>query len=530
MLDLKQSHLKYYIDTQHLESKIQSLQFELQYETKKYERSLKDYRFTLPNVRLAKASVKLNEASSDYPSSDNFAYLCRDGSWQPLKNNERPCVWLNRPWPVVVAKRKVAASVSKLISSLTDGALFDGHWHGALSALLEVREAPTPLYPPRSPLDHLATARGFREAYSQSGCDPPRHVTLCTTSLLAKNKCGWLSEAGAVYGITPPLQCTLRDSEEACLDAVKQQDSDVTAVDSDWMLTATRDFDLKPILYEVTPIVEKMNTVVAYVKKGANINKMADLRGKREAFPRYDGFAWHSVIEYFTESCDTMLNNYFSEICAPGIQKYNFSQAVIEKFTKSCYMTDGDEKTTLYSLVNGYSDVAFVSMATYNEYIAEMSGSEIAVDIVPICPEENPKYCYISWAHLGHLYAAKNLTDMRRHEIINVFTKLDQLFGKQQPFHNPMFSIYGPFNHQMNVLFHNNTKTVAIVFVLEGILHMHPYDTMPFSFESKILNSTFDRCQITDDVNKAFIRMPNSLIVILSLVLCLFNVINVSYS
>lgn len=43
MLELEQSHLKYYTDTQHLQSKIQSLQFELQYVTKKYELSLKDF-------------------------------------------------------------------------------------------------------------------------------------------------------------------------------------------------------------------------------------------------------------------------------------------------------------------------------------------------------------------------------------------------------------------------------------------------------------------------------------------------------
>ncbi|XP_045506110.1 transferrin-like [Colias croceus] len=443
----------------------------------------------------------LNTNSSMYPKSDNFAYLCRDGTWQSLKDNHNPCVWLNRPWPVIVAKRKAAAAVTKALQAISNN-LYDNRWHTALSALLEAREPPRPEH--KAPLDYLAAAEGFREAYSQSGCRPPRHVTLCTTSLLEQNKCSWLSEAGAVYGVTPPLQCAVRSGERAALRAVRQRDCDVARVGGDWLRSAVREFDLSPILYEVTPIVEKMNTVVAYVKKGANINKMADLRGKRAAFPRYDGFAWQAVMDYLSKKqhCDDILNNYFSEICAPGLEKYNFSESIVNRFTKSCYQNGGDEeRAALMSLVDGHSDVAFISMNAFNLFKAEQisSGTSKINDIVPLCPEDNAKYCYISWANIGHLYVPKNISDVRRHEIKNVFTKLDQLFGKHQPFHSPMFSLYGPFNHQLDVLFHNNTKSLAS----EEIFGTHPYDTMPFNFERRILNDTFDSCQITEQMNSA---------------------------
>jgi hypothetical protein len=42
-----------------------------------------------------------NEA---YASSKNFQYLCREGGVQPL-DSETPCVWLHRPWPVIIATR-----------------------------------------------------------------------------------------------------------------------------------------------------------------------------------------------------------------------------------------------------------------------------------------------------------------------------------------------------------------------------------------------------------------------------------------
>ncbi|KAG6465884.1 hypothetical protein O3G_MSEX015467, partial [Manduca sexta] len=111
-----------------------------------------------------------------YPSTERFAVLCRDGTWQPLNNNTELCTWLHRPWPVVVAKRKAAAAVSSLAAVLSNSTVsVDEHWAGALAALLESTQAtPRELRPPRAPLDYLACAKGFREAYSQTGCDPPR--------------------------------------------------------------------------------------------------------------------------------------------------------------------------------------------------------------------------------------------------------------------------------------------------------------------------------------------------------------------
>ncbi|XP_046975577.1 transferrin-like [Vanessa cardui] len=464
----------------------------------------------------------INSTSKSPPMSpEGFSFLCRDGSYSSL--DAPPCTWLQRPWPVVIAKRKAVHDVSKLISSLKEEDLFNNHWRGALTALLEIRQAPTPLNPPRVPLDYLASAKGFREAYSQSGCDPPRHITLCTTTLLEKNKCEWLSEAGAVYGVNPPLQCVLRSDHTACLRAVHARESDVSVASGDAIPTAMRDYNLRPILFEVTPIVEKMDTVLAYVRADAIISKMADLRGKRAAFPRYDGVAWHSVLRYIQNkekiNCYDATFNYFSEICAPGVEKYNTSSEIVDKFTSACYKEDGrvvdGEMAALRALVEGRSDVAFISMKTFNMYqnklIMEPWASTV-VDIISICPEENTKYCYISWSNIGHIFAANNITQMRRHEVITVFTKLDQLFGKHQPFHSVMFTMYGQFNHQLDILFHNNTKILAT----ENILNMHPYRSMPLNFERSFLNNTSDSCQITDLAPSAADKMAPMFLLLMS--------------
>ncbi|KAM3956879.1 LOW QUALITY PROTEIN: transferrin [Aphomia sociella] len=439
-----------------------------------------------------------------HASADRFAYLCRDGSYRNLDGSE-PCVWLHRPWPVIVAKRKSAAAVASIAATLNNGSvLVDRHWHGALAALLEIHQGLPDPSPPMNPMDYLAKSKGFREAYSQSGCDPPRHVTLCTTTILEKNKCEWLSEAGAVYGIAPPLQCSLGGDVQECLKSVAEGTSDVVVTGSDWLVAGMRDHSLAAVLHEATPIVEKTSTIVAFVRADSGITDLPSLKGKRASFPSYDGVSWHSVLRYFmnkdNKSCQDM-SNYFSEVCAPGIERRNVSAEIVEKFTKNCYkdnekILDG-ELQALRSIIEGKSDVAFISMSTYNMYTAQQIGEEWARSqnkIIPLCPEENKKYCFLSWSNIGHVLASNNLTAMRRQEIINVFTKLDQLFGKHYPFHNAMFSMYGPFNFKLDVLFHNNTKILAT----DEMLMSHPYDNIPLNLERSLRNSKIDICQNSD--------------------------------
>ncbi|CAH0599471.1 unnamed protein product [Chrysodeixis includens] len=434
--------------------------------------------------------------------AENFAYLCRDGTWRDL--SQEPCVWLRRPWNIIVAKRKASEAVIRVANSLSDsGAVVGAGWRGALAALLEARAAPAAaLRPPRAPLDYLAAAHGFREAYSQPACDPPRHIVLCTTSLLANNKCEWLSEAGAVYGVAPPLQCVRREDTAACLRAVRAGECDAATAGSDWLVPALRDYNLTAVLHEVTPIVEKTNTIVAYVNSDSQISKMADLRGKRAAFPRYDGAAWHSVKHYITQhekvSCKEYVESYFKEICAPGLDG------------KKCY--EEGEADALKSLVEGKSDVAFISMNTYNTF--KDSAAPLSNDmkkIVPLCPEQNQKYCFVSWSSLGHIFAANNITLTRKHELINVFTKLDQLFGKHPPFHNPMFSMYGAFNHENEVIFHSNTKSLAP----STVLKTHPYDKIPYNLELIVSNITDFTCDFGAKVAPSLIMLVATLVVFL---------------
>lgn len=140
-----------------------------------------------------------------------------------------------------------------------------------------------------------------------------------------------------------------------------------------------RDYSLTPILYELTPIIEKLNTVVAYVKKDSNINKMADLRGKRIALPKFDGVAWHSIIQHLIknneiDNCNIrQISQYFGDSCVPGIERNaNISADIMQKLTKNCYRNNAmiikGETEALRSLIEDKSDVAFLNLNTFKRY------------------------------------------------------------------------------------------------------------------------------------------------------------------
>ncbi|XP_026318492.1 transferrin-like [Hyposmocoma kahamanoa] len=459
---------------------------------------------------------------------EGFAYLCRDGSWQPLKNNKNPCVWLERPWNVIVSRRKSATAVANLTSTLMNSSVtVDRHWRGALAALLDIREAlPAPLSPPMPPMDYLATAVGFREAYSQHSCNPPRHITLCTTSLTESIKCQWLSEAGSVYGVSPPIQCAKRDNTHDCMLCITEGQCDVVIADSEWLVVGKRNYSLTSLLHEATPIIEKTNTVFAYARADCHFKKMADLRRKRASFPHFDGHAFHSVLSYlakaFNDTCKNVANNFFKEICAPGIEFYNLPNETKNHYMKNCYkegdkLLDG-EIQALRAVVEGKTDVAFISMNTYNLYkdkhIPEPWAKNI-IELVPICPEENKDYCFVSWSNIGHIFASNNISSMKRQEIINVFTQLDQLFGKHHV-HKQMFSMYGPFNFKLDVLFHNITKSINT----DEMFRTRPYSQIPLNFESN-LNSS-DVCVFSDFYRSFGAKIMPSTLLSIILVTSLF--------
>lgn len=74
-----------------------------------------------------------------------------------------------------------------------------------------------------------------------------------------------------------------------------------------------------------------------------------------------------------------------------------------------------------------------------------------------------------------------------------------------------MFSMYGPFNHQMEVIFHSNTKSLAT----NAVLKTHPYDKIPYNFELSVSNMTDFTCDFGAKTTPSLIMLLVTLVVFL---------------
>lgn len=225
------------------------------------------------------AYVRLDDVRSFFgftgltPESDpnNYSFLCLDNHLQPL-SVENPCSWINKPWPVLAAKRSHAQQVQELFREMNTAS----EWQQALLQLLESYHVNiTSLDFPITIDDYLDKSSGYQSAHSFPACYPPRQVVYCTTTVIEFSKCSWLQEVSTVYGIEPNLQCIRGETVYRCLDDVSQGVADLMLVDQDLRLRSEKKYNLTSILHEFSTVFDKNYVTIAVVKKNSLINAFA---------------------------------------------------------------------------------------------------------------------------------------------------------------------------------------------------------------------------------------------------------------
>lgn len=78
-----------------------------------------------------------------------------------------------------------------------------------------------------------------------------------------------------------------------------------------------------------------------------------------------------------------------------------------------------------------------------------------------------------------------------------------------------MFTMYGPFNHQTDVIFDNNTKSLST----DNLFKTHPYVSMPFNFDSRFNDSV---CH-TDITSTAYKMAPTVVLLVAILSILVMN-------
>ncbi|XP_031843112.1 transferrin 3 isoform X2 [Nomia melanderi] len=402
-------------------------------------------------------------------SKENFNYLCPDGTTRPMKI-DKPCVWITRPWPVIVAKVEVAEKVEKMMSSFEQQ---ESSW--IMRDLLEnFHPTPVSMDTLETPEDYLVKFPGFMSANNRANCRPSRRVQWCVTSNLEDRKCRWLREASFVYGVEPTISCKQESSRSACLEALKNNKADVFVARPEELYDA-RLMGLKSLVQAIPKKNNEFNRIAAIVKQDSWFRSLRDLRGAKACFTGYKDVGWYTVLSVLRNITGTKLecsdvraiSNFFGEGVVPGLTDIQ-GEIPSNLYSPGSF---GGDLSAFQCLESGNGDVAFVNLKNIEKKTGNLK-SESRNDhsskngYRTLCLKETDgdeaNVCTLAWTPLNTVLTHQNLTDLRREEIYSMLLEMNDLFGNTFKDQVPSFSMYGLYDTNSNVIFSEETQHLQI--------------------------------------------------------------------
>lgn len=410
---------------------------------------------------------------------ENYRLLCPDDTLMPI-NSTNPCIWVDKPWPVVGSRRVVAQDIQELVSSLKHDDQMT--WRSSLRNLLEFTYVDFININPVEPIEtYLEHATGFLNANSFSGCHPPRTIRICTTSNKEAAKCSWLRESATVYGIEPNLDCIKADNTSHCMKAVSRNVADLVMVPSDLVHAGMTKYNLKTLFYETVLDNDKYLTV-AVTRPNVKIDTWKDLSGKKACFPIYDGVAWNTVKHYLSDqgligncSLDMEMSKFFGPSCTP-----NLPDSLTSNMGHNCKVNNfSGDLGALHCLSSGVGDIAFVSKNSISKFISEYKeNNNLSMkDFHIICLTSQSKTCHLSWASLGRAMVRRNVSELWSKDTTDVFMYLNDLFGKKYKTNTVPFTMFGKYDGASDLLFHDVTMN------LRNVPTAKDTDMMPYTYD-----------------------------------------------
>ncbi|XP_076395168.1 transferrin 3 isoform X3 [Megachile rotundata] len=410
------------------------------------------------------AWVRLNDTLEHFKdeqiNKENYKYLCPDGTTRPVKF-DKPCVWITKPWPVIVARSEIAEKVEKLMSSLKT------KYGWILRNLLEDYH-PTPVSTDilETPEDFLIRFPRFMSANNRATCNPSRRVRWCIASNLEEKKCRWLREASIVYGIEPAISCIQEPTRASCLKALKTQRADIFVVKPEELFEA-RKMGLKTILQATPKKNNQFVRIAAVVKQDSWFKSLKDLKGTKACFTGYKDVGWNvfvTTLKNITNSKSdcldaNMVGNFFEKSSVIGLQDSN------EQMPNNFYplpkqaSSASNDLNAFDCMMSGLGDVAFVNLKNIEEKTGSSTQNHNSQSrkkgYRTLCFNEmdTDEACLLAWAPLSAVIANENITDLRQEEIYTMLLEMDKLFGNSFKGQTPAFSMYGMYDSNHSIIF-----------------------------------------------------------------------------
>ncbi|KAK9295653.1 hypothetical protein QLX08_010079 [Tetragonisca angustula] len=415
------------------------------------------------------AWVRLNDTLEHFKderiNKEDYKYLCPDGTTRPVKF-DKPCVWITKPWPVIIARSEIAEKVEMMMRSSN---------MDKFSQLLE-NYHPTPVSTDtlEKPEDFLIRFPRFMSANNRATCHPSRRVRWCVASNLEENKCRWLREASIVYGVEPAISCIQELTRAGCLKAVKTERADIFVARPEELFEA-RKMNLKTMVQIIPKRNNEFVRIAAVVKRDSWFKNLKDLKGAKACFTGYRDVGWNAFV--------TTLKNISATDYCPD------TEAVSKFFTESSIVglsdSDGQMPYNLHALnkqangidkdliafdcmMSNVGDVAFVNLKSIEGKIGNLvqkRGSQARnTKYRTLCLNQidSDEMCLLTWAPLGMVVTHENITDLRREEIYSMLLEMDKLFGSSFKGPTPAFSMYGIYDSNRSIIFPEETQHLQL--------------------------------------------------------------------
>ncbi|XP_071653962.1 transferrin isoform X1 [Temnothorax longispinosus] len=480
-------------------------------------------------VRLGDARIHFKAQMID---TQDYKFLCPDGTTRSL--DDKPCVWISKPWPVVVAKPTHAENIARMMNSMMNRTY---NWESNVLQLMEnYYITSTDVRDLQTPDDYLHRYPYFLSANVRMGCQPSRDVRWCLVSNLEKRKCSWLRDASIIYGVEPLISCLQENSREACVEAVRKGKMDIFLARPEELLE-DRMMGLKPIIHAMASSRQELNRIAAVVKRNSRFRVMKDLKGARAAFTGYRSVGWNAFVTLMRNESDEdwdcsdaqAISKFFRDSCVLGWNSkdnHNDLPANLHSLCKEDAAHAGDDLSAFNYLASDIVDVAFVNLKIienkteagdfYYEKIDSINRLPKYRVLGPTLAEAIKRVPYLlAWTPLGSIIAHENITDLRRQEIYTMLLEMDKIFGRKFNGQAPTFLLYGPYEDNHGVIFPDGTRYLE----LHGqqILKGRNYDQIVEEFVKQ------ESCSAAD----AWIsRFPKSLLLCMIIVFILDRLLN----
>lgn len=428
----------------------------------------------------------------------NYVYLCLDGSKMPL---DRPCEWAHKPTNVFVTapnrSREKEWYLSYLQQIFFRFVPYKPSWWRMKSLFSHPTHVTQVLQVPA----HLQQWDKYLGNYISSiekplpGCDP-NSITFCVTNSLEELKCLDLQKAAFSQRVRPEIDCKRRASKQECLELVSKRQADLVSVDlSDLHETP------QSILQQLEAVGVSQGFVdyaVAVVRADSGIKFLYQLGGRRSCHASFgDTASWLTPISVLTErslldrqSCNKadQMAEYFGGSCVPGAADLRVNQ-YRSGSERLCALCRGDtfglhqcersnseryhgQSGAIRCLVEGTGEVAFV---TLSDLAATVTGkiSDNWAKKAPLAldPRNFRLVCRSGSSMLLNDYERCHLARLPGKILVsNKFTSkedritsrrlLSWLVDEFSIEHREMFELFGPYQNESHLLFHDSTNRI----------------------------------------------------------------------